>query len=163
MQSKIEQWKLKKSKVYENHKKLINKLKKVNDKKLNQLADEIHEQIFEQIDCLECANCCKSIPPIINETDIRRIAKYLGQKVTDFKDKYVKYDDDMDMVMNCSPCHFLQTDNKCDIYEYRPKACREYPHTGNFEFSKNLRLHAINSKYCPAVFHILEEIGKKML
>jgi uncharacterized protein len=162
MQSKIEQWKNKKTEKAESHKKLINKLKKANDKKLNQLADQIHEAVFSQIDCLDCANCCKSIPPIINETDIRRISKHLGLKATDFKDKYVKYDDDMDLVMNCSPCPFLQSDNKCQIYEYRPKACSEYPHTGNFEFAKNIRLHAINSKYCPAVFHILEEISTKM-
>jgi uncharacterized protein len=161
MSVKIDQWKSKKAIIGSSHKKLVKKLIKINGKKLNQLADDIHESVFKQIDCLDCANCCKSIPPIINETDIRRISKYLGLKVTDFKEQYVKYDEDMDMVMNASPCPFLQNDNKCEIYEYRPKACREYPHTGDFEFVKNLKLHAINSEYCPAVFHILDEISSK--
>jgi uncharacterized protein len=163
MPSRIEQWKIKKSECFESHKKLAIKLKRVNEKKLNQLADDVHEQIFEQLDCLDCANCCKTIPPIINETDIRRVAKHLGMKVTSFKELYVKYDEDMDLVMKCSPCPFLQSDNKCEIYEFRPKACREYPHTGDFDFSKNLKLHPINSKYCPAVFHILEEISAKLI
>ena len=65
---------------------------------------------------------------------------------------------DMDMVMNVSPCPFLETDNKCSIYEYRPKACREYPHTEDYEFTKNIGLHATNAIYCPAVFHILEKL-----
>jgi len=162
MQSKIDEWKLKKAGMADIHKKLINRLKKGSDSRLNQLANEIHENVFKQINCLDCANCCKSIPPMINETDIRRIAKHLGMKTGDFKERYVTIDEDKDLVMNSSPCPFLQTDNKCEIYEYRPKACREYPHTSDFEFAKNLRLHQINSIYCPAVFHILEEIGKRM-
>ena len=163
MISKIEQWKLRKNEIGDIHKKLINKLKRLNAKRLNELANEIHEQIFSEIDCLECANCCKSIPPIINETDIRRVSKYLGLKTTDFNSRYVKYDEDNDMVMNCSPCPFLKDDNKCDVYGFRPKACREYPHTGDFEFVKNMKLHAINSKYCPAVFHILESLAKRLI
>jgi Fe-S-cluster containining protein len=99
---------------------------------------------------------------MINETDIRRIAKHLGLKVTEFQAQYLKYDEDRDLVMNCSPCPFLLNDDKCEIYDYRPKACREYPHTGDFEFTKNIKLHAINSKYCPAVFYILEEISSRM-
>jgi Fe-S-cluster containining protein len=155
---KISHWKNNKSQAEALYKKSLKKLKRINDKKLNELANNIHDIVFSEIDCLDCANCCKSIPPILNETDVRRIAKHLGLKVTDFKELYVKYDDDLDMVFNSSPCKFLQPDNKCEIYEYRPKACREYPHTDNFEFVKNIKLHAINSKYCPAVFHILDKI-----
>ena len=90
------------------------------------------------------------------------MAKHLGLKVTAFKDQYVKVDEDMYMVMNLSPCPFLQEDNKCLIYEFRPKACREYPHTEDFEFINNLKLHAINARYCPAVFHMLENLKTKL-
>lgn len=158
MLDKINHWQKNKSLAEALYKKSLKKLKRINDKKLNELANNIHELVFSEIDCLDCANCCKSIPPILNETDIRRIAKYLGLKVTDFKGLYVKYDDDSDMVFNSSPCKFLQTDNKCEIYDYRPKACREYPHTDNYEFAKNIKLHAVNSTYCPAVFNILDKI-----
>ncbi len=159
--SKIEEWLERKDEVKAENKKLIKKLSKLKNKKLNEATEGLHDKIFEKIDCLDCANCCKSIPPIINETDSRRIAKYLGMKVTEFKDKYVTFDEDMDMVMNQSPCPFLEADNKCLIYEYRPKACREYPHTEDYEFTNHLKLHAINVHYCPAVFHILEELKTK--
>jgi len=158
----IEEWRRRKTEVKAQNKRLINRLSKLNDKKLNPITIGLHEKAFEKVDCLVCANCCKSIPPIINETDARRIAKHLGMKVTAFKDKYIKVDEDMDMVMNQSPCPFLQDDNKCLIYEYRPKACREYPHTEDYEFTKNLKLHAVNVRYCPAVFHILEDLKTKL-
>ena len=156
--SKIEEWLERKDEVKAENKKLLKKLSKLKNKKLNEATEGLHDKVFKEIDCLDCANCCKSIPPIINETDSRRIAKYLGMKVTEFKDKYVTLDEDMDMVMNQSPCPFLQADNKCLIYEYRPKSCREYPYTEDYEFTKQLKLHAINVHYCPAVFHILEEL-----
>jgi uncharacterized protein len=156
----IEEWLKRKQEVKIQNKKLVKRLAKLNDKKLKTRTLGLHEAAFEKVDCLDCANCCKSIPPIINETDARRIAKHLGMKVTEFKNQYVKVDEDMDMVMNQSPCPFLQEDdnNKCLIYEYRPKACREYPHTEDFEFVKNLKLHAVNARYCPAVFHMLENL-----
>lgn len=162
MSSPINEWQAKKEQVSKSHKKLVNRLAKINDTRLHTLSSGMHDEIFTRIDCLECANCCKSIPPIVNETDIRRISKSLGMKVTDFKDLYLKLDEDMDMVINSSPCPFLQAENKCEIYENRPKACREYPHTQDFDFSKHLKLHAINSKYCPAVYHILEDLSKKI-
>lgn len=154
----IEQWDKRKTEVKEQNKKLLGKLLKSNQKKLNQKAEEIHDSVFKEVDCLDCANCCKSIPPIINETDIRRISKYLGLKTSVFMSENITVDEDGDMVFNQSPCKFLATDNKCAIYEVRPKACRQYPHTNNFEFSKNIRLHLPNSEYCPAVFHILEKL-----
>ncbi len=160
--SSIEDWRNRRNKVKVHNKKLIKRLSKLNDKKLHVISEGLHDRVFEKVNCLDCANCCKSIPPIINETDTRRMAKHLGMKVTTFKDKFVKVDEDMDMVMNQSPCPFLQEDNKCLIYEYRPKACREYPHTEDFEFAKNLKLHAVNAHYCPAVFHILEDLKTKL-
>ncbi len=135
-------------------------MKKTKDKSLNHQADELHEAVFEEIDCLDCANCCNSIPPIVNETDVRRAAKFLGMKAADFKEDYVRTDEDGDLVLNQSPCPFLMEDNACSIYEGRPKACKEYPHTDNHQFIKNLKLHLLNSFYCPAVFHILERLKK---
>ena len=140
------------------NKKFLTKLAKSKNKSLNALADDLHEEVFAEIDCLDCANCCTSIPPIINETDVKRAAKFLGIKPADFKDQYVRIDEDQDMVMKTSPCPFLEDDNKCFIYEGRPRACREYPHTDNHEFLKHLKLHLPNASYCPAVYHILERM-----
>ncbi len=160
MENLIEDWKKRKEEVHASNKKTVQKISKLNEKKMNQLAEGIHDAVFEKIDCLDCANCCKSIPPILNDTDIKRVAKYLGLKVSKFEEEYIRTDEDYDRIMKKSPCTFLGIDNKCDIYEVRPKACREYPHTNNYEFIKNTKLHVINAEYCPGVFHILSELKK---
>ncbi len=143
--------------------KLLNGLQKSHNKKLNEQANELHALAFEQIDCLNCANCCKSIPARINDTDINRIAKKLRMKPDEFRVAFTCRDEDGDMVINRSPCPFLEVDNTCRIYEVRPKACREYPHTDQFTFRSNISLHAVNAVYCPAVYHILENFKQLRL
>jgi len=142
--------------VVDENKKFLVRLTKQNHKEVVSKADLVHDEVFSRIDCLQCANCCKSIPPIVNQTDSRRIANYLQLSESQFYQKYLLKDEDGDTVINQSPCPFLEDDNKCRIYEVRPKACREYPHTNNREFIKNIRLHVQNTHYCPAVFHIIE-------
>ena len=34
----------------------------------------LHEQAFERIDCLDCANCCKTTGPLFTQADIGRIS-----------------------------------------------------------------------------------------
>lgn len=142
--------------------KWLESLKRLNNKSLSAIAAETHHSVFSQLDCLQCANCCKSIPPIINETDANRIAKYLRMKPTNFKHQYTWHDEDGDMVINQTPCPFLGEDNYCSIYEVRPKACRAYPHTDGYEFTENLTLHAVNASFCPAVYHILEQMKLRL-
>lgn len=156
LMEQINYWKKHRDALQKKHKKYLKSLRKSKDKSLNAKADELHEQVFKEIDCLDCANCCKSIPPMINEADVRRASRFLKMKPADFKEVYLRIDEDDDLVMKESPCPFLMDDNKCMIYEARPKACREYPHTNNHEFLKNLKLHTENTYYCPAVFHIIE-------
>lgn len=148
----------------EGHKKnrpLKKQLHRHKGKALNRLAEEVHHQIFEQIDCLECAACCSGIPAMLTTDDIQRIAPKLGYSYTDFQDKYLQQDEDGDLVFKNSPCLFLLQDKRCSIYEFRPNACRTYPHTDH-QFSKNINYHIENSQYCPASFHILAEINSRL-
>ncbi len=142
--------------------KLLRRLKRVKPSVLNKMANDAHESVFEKVDCLQCANCCTSIPPIVTDTDIKRISKTLGMKPGEFRSQYLVEDDDGDTVMNQSPCPFLGDGNKCDIYDVRPRACRQYPHTDQYEFSKHFNLHSQNVRYCPAVYHIVQELGRKI-
>lgn len=158
MEELIQDWKQRKRTTKKQHKKLVNRLQKRKSKSVDEIGEELHEEVFGEIDCMQCANCCTSIPPMLNRADTRRIAKHLGMKPAQFKEAYIRVDEDGDMVMKTTPCPFLLPDNACSIYEYRPKACREYPHTNQLEFSKHLKLHAVNAQYCPAVFHILERM-----
>lgn len=156
----IQEWKHKKSHSKKRLKRLMSQLQRQKGKPLDRWANELHDSTFKKIDCLDCANCCTSIPPIVNTSDAARLAKHLRLKVSIFQNKYLHQDDDGDWVMNTTPCPFLEADNKCQVYDFRPKACREYPHTDASEFSRNMHLHQQNAIYCPAVYHILIEMTK---
>ncbi|HOI32740.1 MAG TPA: YkgJ family cysteine cluster protein, partial [Bacteroidales bacterium] len=141
---------------------LTRKLKVSKLKELKLIADQSHQEVFSELSCLDCANCCKTIPPILNDNDIRRLAKSLGMKEKEFHMAHVRIDEDGDRVMAQTPCPFLLENNHCLVYDSRPRACREYPHTDGNQFAENLRLHAVNSTHCPAVFHILQRIEKHL-
>ena|SRR5258706_10508296 len=117
-----------KTKAAEN-KSFLQRLKKIDSRKVDEAFHETHEEVFREIDCLTCANCCKTTSPIFYPTDIDRVAKFLRMKPGLFVEKYLKIDSDNDYVLKSSPCPFLDADNYCSVYEGRPKACREYPHT----------------------------------
>lgn len=154
----IQAWKNRRRAQKKPFQKFLSSQSKRKNKELDSKAAYLHQKAFSKIDCLDCANCCTSIPPIVTRSDVRRLCKATGMKESDFTKQYLRQDDDDDWVMNTTPCPFLQTDNKCSVYEDRPKACRKYPHTDADEFRNNLGLHAGNAHYCPAVFYILEEM-----
>jgi uncharacterized protein len=128
---------------------------------LPQSLAELHETFFESFDCLQCANCCKGLGPLLLETDIDRVAKYLKIKSKDFISKYLRIDEDRDFVFREMPCPFLCPDNYCSVYDARPKACREYPHTDHKRFNKILDITLKNTYTCPAVYSIVEELKKR--
>lgn len=142
-------------------KKTFRKWKQVKPKDLDQRFHELHKQAFKKVNCLECANCCKTTSPIFRDVDIKRIAKQLRLKEAPFIDKYLRLDEENDYVLQQSPCAFLGPDNACLIYEYRPLACREYPHTDRKNMFQILDLTLTNSLICPAVAQIVEEIVAK--
>lgn len=142
-------------------KKLFDKLKRTKPKNLDELVHKLHDEAFNEIDCLKCANCCKTTSPIFYEHDIDRVAKQLHIKPSDFIARYLHIDEDKDYVLNSAPCPFLDSENYCTIYNARPTACREYPHTNRKRFYQILDLTLKNTFICPAVFQIVEEIKKK--
>ena len=79
--------------------KSLKRLKRIKPAVLNKAANETHEEVFSKVDCLECANCCTSIPPIVTDTDTRRISKALGLKPNQFRDQYLRQDEDGDTVI----------------------------------------------------------------
>lgn len=148
------------AKIKEN-KVLVKRLSRLSDKKLVPLFHKEHDRVFKSIDCLSCANCCKTTSPIFREVDIKRLSKRLRVKPAEFIDQYLHIDEDKDYVLNSSPCVFLQDDNKCSVYEDRPLACREYPHTNRKKMHQILNLTRKNTEICPAVSRIFENIKKE--
>ena len=144
------------------NKKFLDQLKKKPPKSLEYLVQETHEEVFEKIDCLQCANCCKTTGPLFTEKDIERISKHLRMKPADFEKKYLQTDEDQDKVLQNLPCWFLHEDHTCSIYEVRPKACREFPHTDRKKIYQINHLTMKNTLICPAAFEFVERIQKKI-
>lgn len=111
------------------HRKFLATLKKKAPKNLDKIVQEVHTEVFREIDCTKCANCCKILGPLFTESDISRIAKHFRMRLPVFEDMYLRVDEDNDKVFKSMPCPFLGEDNLCSIYDIRPKACREFPHT----------------------------------
>lgn len=153
--------KLAKDKHIEN-KKYFDKLKKRTPKNLDYVMQDLHDAEFKKTNCLDCANCCKTTGPLFTDADVERIAKYLKQKPQQFIEQYLRIDEDKDYVLQSVPCHFLDTDNSCFIYDVRPKACREFPHTDRKKFQQITDITLKNLPVCPAAFNIVEEMKKKL-
>ena len=148
-----------KNKSAEN-KKFLQSLKKKDPRKVDSAFHDVHDEVFEEINCLECANCCKTTSPIFYQTDIERVAKSLKMKPGDFIEKYLRIDEDKDYVLKSSPCPFLDAENHCSVYDDRPKACREYPHTNRKKMVQILELTYKNTLVCPAVLEMVERLKK---
>ena len=140
------------------NKKFFQQIKREKPKVLDRKMHQLHEEVFACTDCLECANCCSTTGPLFTDKDISRIAKHLRVKPSEFVERYLRIDEDNDYVLQSVPCTFLGDDNRCSIYDVRPKACREFPHTDRIKQHQILNLTQKNVAVCPAVYHIVEKL-----
>lgn len=143
-------------------KKYFDKLKKRIPKNLDYVMQDLHVAEFKKTDCLDCANCCKTTGPLFTDADVERIAKHLKQKPQQFINQFLRVDEDNNYVLKTVPCTFLGSDNKCFIYDVRPIACREFPHTDRKKFNQITDLTLLNVAICPAAFNIVEKMKLKM-
>lgn len=144
------------------NKKFFAALRKKAPKDLDVQMQDIHLEEFEKTDCLTCANCCKTTGPLFTNKDIERISKHFRMKPSKFIEAYLRVDEDNDHVLQQVPCTFLGVDNYCSIYEVRPKACREYPHTDRKDIHKISGLTIKNTAICPAAYNIVEEMKRRI-
>lgn len=129
--------------------------------KMDTIVQQLHDEVSEKIDCLTCANCCRSLGPAIYDKDIERMAKALRIKPSEVVSSYLRIDEDGDYVFKSMPCPFLMNDNYCSIYESRPKACREYPHTDRKNFEQIYKLTVKNASTCPIAYEVLCKLMDK--
>jgi uncharacterized protein len=142
------------------NKKFLAGLKKKDSRAVDSAFHRLHEEVFEEMDCLTCANCCKTTSPIFYQTDIERVAKALRMKPGDFVEEYLRVDEDNDYVLKSTPCPFLDEDNYCRVYDNRPKACREYPHTNRKKMVQVMELTYKNTLVCPAVLEMVQRLKR---
>lgn len=118
----------------------------------------LHDQAFEQVDCLQCAACCKNYSPRFKTPDVKRISRHVGMKESVFIETYLRVDEDGDFVVKASPCPFLGGDNACSIYEARPSDCQRFPYTDEDVFIKRQKLTLKNAGFCPITFYVLDRL-----
>jgi len=159
LQTKLLQSLAKAQKLHKTHAILLKKLAQSDSRKLDEAFHRLHEEVFREIDCLDCANCCRSLGPRITDADISRIAALLRMRPAQFTEKYLHVDEDGDFVFKSMPCPFLAPDNRCEIYDDRPKACRDYQHTNRRRMFQLQQITLKNSYTCPAVLEILQRLN----
>ncbi len=149
------QWEKKAADRQKNYRQFLQRADK--NQVLKRLPD-LHEEAFQQVNCLQCGNCCKGYSPRFKTPDIKRIARHLRMKEGAFIETYLKLDEDGDYVMQQQPCAFLGPDNACSIYEVRPSDCARFPYTDEDVLLKRPQLTLKNASFCPAVYYVLEKL-----
>tara|TARA_Y100000385_G_scaffold248361_1_gene269047 strand:- start:613 stop:1095 length:483 start_codon:yes stop_codon:yes gene_type:complete len=143
-----------------NNKKLLKKITLKDKKRIDKIFEIEHQKEFLNRNCLRCANCCKTTSPIFRDTDIKRISSFLKIKEHELINEKLVIDHENDYILKKSPCSFLNHDNTCSIYNVRPLACKEYPHTNRKKMHQIIDLTIKNSTICPAVSNIIANILK---
>lgn len=156
----IEAFRREADRLKKSNRKFGQRLKKRLPKDLDHQFHQLHTSVFEEIDCLECANCCKTTSPIFTDKDIDRIAQHFRMRPVQFIEQYLYLDSEGHYVLKSAPCPFLGIDNYCSIYSERPRACREYPHTNRKRMGQILNLTIRNTLVCPAVLEIVERLKR---
>ena len=125
---------------------------------LDAVVHDLYKEVSEQINCLECANCCTETSPILNQADIDRLAGAVNTTSGTFKKKYLVEDKDgAGHSFSQTPCPFL-SGKHCTVYQHRPEDCRSYPHLHKPEFvSRSLQAFS-NCWICPIVFNVYESL-----
>lgn len=160
MQVNLEQFALQSRNKQKENRKFLVALKRKDAGVVDTAFHRVHAEVFEETDCLTCANCCKTTSPIFYQNDIERIARSMKMKPGAFVEKFLRIDDDNDFVLKSSPCPFLDSSNRCSVYDDRPKACREYPHTNRRKMVQITELTYRNTLVCPAVLEMVERLKK---
>ncbi|MFN5334417.1 MAG: YkgJ family cysteine cluster protein [Bacteroidota bacterium] len=156
----LQNWEKKTVLHQKDYKRLLQKADK--NSVLKQLPD-LHEEAFEKIDCLSCANCCKNYSPRFKTPDIKRISKYLKMKESAFIEQYLLLDEEGDYVVRSTPCPFLGEDNRGGIYDIRPSDCARFPYTDEDVIVKRQSLTLKNASFCPATYYVLEKLRLSLL
>lgn len=143
-------------------KSFLSKLDKKSPKGLDKLTQQLSPEVWAEVDCLSCANCCKTMSPTFTPADIKRIAAHVQMSPKEFKEKWLQYDKkDNDWINQQQPCQFLNLkNNMCSIYEVRPADCAGFPHLTKKKFTEYIHVHKQNVELCPATYKMVEKMKR---
>ena len=128
---------------------------------LDNITAAVEKEVWKEVDCLSCANCCKTMSPTFTKTDIKRISKHFSQTPEQFTKQWLRKDRGGDLLNKTEPCQFLNLkDNKCSIYAIRPLDCSGFPHLPKKKMVEYMHVHKQNIEYCPATYKLVEKMQR---
>lgn len=142
----------------------LSKMEKQPPRGLEKMTAELEKQVWQEVDCLSCANCCKTMTPTFTNADIKRISKHLNQTPEEFTKQWLRRErgGDRDWLNKTEPCQFLNLkDNKCSIYSVRPADCAGFPHLPK-KMKDYVHVHKQNIEYCPATYKMVEKMKNRL-
>ncbi len=121
---------------------------------------KIDAAVWQKVDCTTCANCCKTMTPTYKKSDVLRISAFLAITPQEFVSRWLhKEEETGDWVNNTQPCQFL-VDNKCSVYDVRPKDCAQFPHHNSVPFDDYNETFKNNLALCPATYLLVNKLKK---
>ena len=137
----------------------LNKMEKNPPVGIDKFTPILDAEVWQEIDCLSCANCCKKMTPTFTPRDLKRIAAHFGETVEQFKTKWLRKERNGDWVNVIQPCQFLNMQtNMCTIYAVRPDDCAGFPHLKKRKFEEYAHVHKQNIDHCPATYRMVEKM-----
>jgi Fe-S-cluster containining protein len=126
----------------------------------DRILRRIAEGIEEQIDCTQCANCCRVATVKLSERDIERLARNFRITPAAFIAKYTTDSEEEGTILRRTEeagCVFLDG-NACTVYDARPETCQRFPHMvrGNGSIASRMWQFIDRACYCPIVYNGLE-------
>jgi Fe-S-cluster containining protein len=121
---------------------------------------------FLKFRCTGCGNCCKDPFLPLTDDDLRRIVQKTGERAEDIVRFVSRHEIDMDdepeafvrlrqgkrvMILGHArgACRYLDADDRCTIYGFRPIGCRVFPFDPTFSRTGALtRLRIIQATEC---------------
>lgn len=119
------------------------------------------QEIQDQIDCRQCAECCRVTEVEIAERDIEHLARFLGISPKAFVEQYTMTAEDGEMILRRTKegCVFL-SGNECTVYEARPGNCERFPHLvrGAGSIQSRMWQFVDRASYCAIVYNWMEAV-----
>lgn len=137
----------------------LNQTEKTPPRGIDQQTPKTEKEVWEVVDCLTCANCCKKMTPTFTPQDLKRISAHFHQTPDEFRKHWLVKDRNKDLVNKKQPCQFLDLKtNMCSIYEIRPADCAGFPHLSKKKWTEYAYIHKQNIDYCPATYKMVEKL-----
>lgn len=124
------------------------------------------QDVENQIDCRQCAECCRVTEVQISPRDVAKLARFLRISEREFMAQHTARDGEGAAILRRVEsaggrlaCEFLEG-NDCTVYEARPANCERFPHLLRGAGSLESRMWDFvdRATYCPIVYNWLEAV-----